>query len=242
VKPILTSKSKETPYEEKIGVIVGDIQGDFTEWKKGSLAVPNTGEDFIKKAEEATKFLYKSGFSIFAVQDWHPGDHISFYTSHPGKKPFEAIKIHGRTQVLWPPHCVQGTENARILVDNNLFLAIVQKGRDKRFESYSAFQDDQGQKTEMDSILKRNGIKKVVAYGIATDYCVRATALDAVQAGYKVIVIEGLCRGVALDTSKRALEEMKKAGVLILDRLNINEIKKFKSFNQRSIYSATVVV
>jgi nicotinamidase/pyrazinamidase len=225
--PVLTSMSRGTLDEEKIGVIVGDIQGDFTELKKGSLAVSNTGEDFIKKVEEATRFLYMSGFPIFAVQDWHPGDHISFYTSHPGKKPFETIEIYGRTQVLWPPHCVQGTENARILIDNNLFIAIIQKGRDKRFESYSAFQDDQGQKTEMDSILKRNGIKKVVTYGIATDYCVRATALDAVQAGYKVIVIEDLCRGVALDTSKRALEEMKKNGVFILGRLNINEIKKF---------------
>jgi nicotinamidase-related amidase len=102
----------------KTGVIVGDIQGDFTEWGKGSLAVPNTGSDYVKKAEEVTKMLYTSGLPIFGIQDWHPGDHISFYTSHPGKKPFETVEIAGRRQVLWPPHCVQGTENARILVDN----------------------------------------------------------------------------------------------------------------------------
>jgi len=209
-----------------IGVIVVDVQGDFTEWKNGSLAVPGTDKTYVKKVEKSTKALRKAGFLVFATQDWHPGDHISFYTNHPGKKPFEVIRIEGRTQVLWPPHCVQGTEKARILVDNNLFLAVVQKGRDKKFDSYSGFQDDGGQKTEMDSILRRNGIKKVVVYGIATDYCVRATAIDAAKAGYKVIVIEELCRGVAPETSKKALEEMKKAGVITLEKLNIDKIKK----------------
>jgi len=210
----------------KTGVIVVDVQGDFTTFKKGSLAVGGTDKTFVEKVQKATKALSKEGFLIFATQDWHPGNHVSFYTNHPGKKAFEAIKIEDRTQVLWPPHCIQGTENARILVDNNLFRATVQKGRDIRFDSYSGFQDDGGQKTEMDSILKRNGIKKVVVYGLATDYCVRATAIDAAKAGYKVIMINELCRGVAPDTSKKALEDLKKAGVLILDKLDINKIKK----------------
>jgi nicotinamidase/pyrazinamidase len=209
----------------KIGVIVGDIQGDFTEWKQGSLAVPDTGEDFVKQAGDAATALYKAGFPLFGVQDWHPSDHISFYTNHPGKRPLETIEIDGRTQVLWPPHCVQGTENARILVDNNLFLAIVQKGRDKQYDSYSAFQDDGGHKTEMESILRQNGIEKVVLYGIATDYCVRATALDAVRAGFQVIVVEELCRGVAPDSSQKALEEMKGAGAVLLEKFDIARIK-----------------
>jgi nicotinamidase/pyrazinamidase len=209
----------------KIGVIVGDIQGDFTEWKQGSLAVPNTGSDYVKKAEEVTTLLYKAGFPIFGVQDWHPGDHISFYINHPGKKPFETIEINGRTQVLWPPHCVQGTENARLLVDNNLFLAIVQKGKDRHYDSYSAFQDDGGHKTEIEAILRRNAIEKIVLYGIATDYCVRATVMDAIQAGFQVMVIEELCRGVAPDTSEEALEEMKGAGAIILETFDINRIK-----------------
>ena len=209
-----------------IAVIVVDVQGDFTTLKKGSLAVAGTDKAFVDKVKKATKALSKEGFLIFATQDWHPGNHVSFYTNHPGKKAFEAIKIEDRTQVLWPPHCIQDTENARILVDNNLFMATVQKGRDIRFDSYSGFQDDGGQKTEMDSILKRNGIKKVVVYGIATDYCVRATAIDAAKAGYKVIMINELCRGVAPDTSKKALEDMKKAEVIILDKLDINKIKK----------------
>lgn len=209
----------------KRGVIVVDVQGDFTEWKEGSLAVPGTDEAFVRKVGDATRSLQTEGLLIFGTQDWHPGDHISFYTNHPGKKPLETIEIDGRTQVLWPPHCVQGTENTRILVDNNLFLAIVQKGRDKRFDSYSAFQDDGGHKTEMESILRRNGIETIVLYGIATDYCVRATALDAVGAGFKVVLIEELCRGVAPDSSKNALEEMGRAGVIILDKLDVTNIR-----------------
>ena len=208
-----------------IGVIVGDIQGDFTEWKEGSLAVPDTGSDYVTRAEEVTKILHNAGFPIFGVQDWHPSDHISFYTNHPGKKPLDTIEINGRTQVLWPPHCVQGTENARILVDNDLFLAIVQKGTDKQYDSYSAFQDDGGHTTEMGSMLRDNGIETVVLYGIATDYCVRATALDAIRAGFQVIVIEELCRGVAPDTSLEALEEMKRSGATILETF---DLKRFK--------------
>jgi len=218
---------------KKIGVIVGDIQGDFTEWKKGSLAVPNTGEDFVKRAQDAATALYKAGFPLFGVQDWHPSDHISFYTNHPGKRPLETIEIDGRTQVLWPPHCVQGTENARILVDNNLFLAIVQKGRDKQYDSYSAFQDDGGHKTEMESILRQNNIEKIVLYGIATDYCVRATALDAVRTGLQVIVIEELCRGVAPESSQEALEEMKGAGAVILETFDIAKLSGSRVHEKR---------
>ncbi len=209
----------------KIGVIVVDVQGDFTLWKSGSLAVPGSDEAYVKKVEQATQSLKEAGFLIFGSQDWHPMEHISFYTNHPGKKPFETIQIDNRTQVLWPPHCVQGTENARVLVDNNLFLAIVKKGQDPRFDSYSAFQDDGGRKTEMNSILKRNEIGTVVVYGIATDYCVRATALDALANGYKVILIEDLCMGVAPDTSAKALESMEKKGIIAMKGLDIAKIK-----------------
>ena len=209
----------------KIGVIVVDVQGDFTLWKNGSLAVPGSDEAYVKKVEEATRCLKRAGLLIFGSQDWHPAEHVSFYTNHPGKKPFEKIQIDSRTQVLWPPHCVQGTENARVLPDNNLFLAIVKKGQDPRFDSYSAFQDDGGRKTEMDSILKGNQIGTVVVYGIATDYCVRATALDALANGYKVILIEDLCRGVAPDTSAKALEEMKEKGVILMKQADPLRIK-----------------
>lgn len=210
---------------DKIGVIVVDVQGDFTQWKKGSLAVPGTDKAFVEKVQEATDKLNKEGFILFATQDWHPGDHVSFYTNNPGKKPFEMIVIEGRNQVMWPPHCVQGTENAKVLVDNNSFLAIVKKGQDSKYDSYSGFQDDGGQRTEMDQILKRNNIRKVVVYGIATDYCVKATAMDAKDAGYEVIVIKGLSKGVAPETTKKALDDMKGKGITILEEIDLKKIK-----------------
>jgi nicotinamidase/pyrazinamidase len=127
--------------------------------------------------------------------------------------------VSGKTQVLWPPHCVQGTENANILLDKNLFVAVVQKGKDKKFDSYSGFQDDGGAKTELNDLLKKNNVKEVIVYGIATDYCVKATAIDAADAGYKVTVIEGLCKGVAPDTTTKALEEMKAKGITVKKEL-----------------------
>ncbi len=200
----------------KWGVIVIDVQGDFTTWKKGSLAVPGSNEAYVKSAEAATRQLKDLGVLIFGTQDWHPPDHVSFATSHPGKKPFETTTIGGKTEVLWPPHCIQGTENARVLIDNNLFLAIVKMSQDPAVESYSAFKDGKGIKTEMDPILQINGVENIILYGIATEYVVRATALDLVEAGYKVSVIEGLCRGVTSDTAAAALNEMRSKGIRLV--------------------------
>jgi nicotinamidase/pyrazinamidase len=207
--------------QPKTGVIVVDVQGDFTTYKNGSLAVGGTDKAFVDKVQKVTEALSAKGYLIFGTQDWHPADHVSFYSNHSGKKPFEAIQIEDRTQVLWPPHCVQGTENARVLIDNNLFLAIVKKGRDKKYDSYSGFQDDGGAKTEMNRILQQKGIKELIVYGIATDYCVKATAMDAVDAGYGVTVIEGLSKGVSPDTTAKALAEMKAKGVIIKSELDI---------------------
>ena len=204
-----------------------DVQGDFTILKKGSLAVSGTNETFIQNVIKTTKTLKKKGYSIFATQDWHPLNHVSFYTNHKEKKAFETIKINQKTQVLWPPHCVQGTENAKVLVDNNLFSAIVRKGQNPNHDSYSGFKDDGGQKTELAQILKKNEIKKVIIYGIATDYCVKATAIDALSAGFKVIVIESLCKGVSSDTTAKALLEMKEKGITILKNLDLEKIKQF---------------
>jgi nicotinamidase/pyrazinamidase len=114
---------------------------------------------------------------------------------------------------------VQGTENANVLLDKNLFVAVVQKGKDKKFDSYSGFQDDGGAKTELNDLLKKSNIKEVIVYGIATDYCVKATAIDAADAGYKVTVIEGLCKGVAPETTTKALEEMKAKGITVKKEL-----------------------
>ncbi len=210
---------------EKIGVNVVDIQGDFTQLRNGSLAVGGTDEAYIKAVAEDTKRLKEAGFPIYATQDWHPADHISFYTNHNGKKAFDVIQLRGEEQVLWPPHCVQNTPGAEILLDKKLFRAVVRKGMDPRYDSYSGFEDDGGKKTEMDTLLKKDKIRKVVLYGLATDYCVRATALHAVAAGYKVVVIKNLCRGVARDTSQKAIEEIKANGVIVLVDLDLEKIK-----------------
>ncbi len=209
----------------RIAVIVVDIQGDFTKFKNGSLAVDGTDGAYIKAAEENTEKLKQAGFPIYATQDWHPKNHASFFTNHKGQKAFDVIKLHGKDQVLWPPHCVQDTPGAEILLDKKLFKAIVKKGMDPQYDSYSGFQDDGGKKTDMDKLLKKDKIKKVVVYGIATDYCVRATALDAAAAGYKVILIKNLSRGVAPDTSQKAIDEMKAKGVVVLDDLDLEKIK-----------------
>jgi nicotinamidase/pyrazinamidase len=217
-----TSMAKEA---EKAGVIVVDVQGDFTKFQNGSLAVEGTDKAYIKAVEDNTRKLKKAGYPIFVTQDWHPVNHTSFFTNHKGKKAFDVIKLHRKDQVLWPPHCVQRSPGADILLDKKLFDAIVKKGTDPRYDSYSGFKDDGGKKTVMLSLLKKNEIQKLVVYGIATDYCVRATALDALAAGYRVILIKNLCRGVATDTSQKAIEEMKSKGIVVLEKIDLEKIK-----------------
>jgi len=217
-----TAMTKEA---EKIGVVVVDVQGDFTKFKNGSLAVDGTDEAFIKLIDKNTRRLKKAGLPIFGTLDWHPAKHVSFYTTHPGKKPFEVIKIRGKDQVLWPPHCVQNTPKAEPLLDEKLFEAFVKTATNPQFEGYSGFQDDGGKKSGLDNLLKKYKIKKVVIYGIATDYCVRATALDALALGYKVILVKNLCKGVAKDTSQMAIDQMKAKGVVVLENLNLEKIK-----------------
>jgi len=225
-----TKQAKETAKATKktvdMAIIVVDLQGDFTKAKKGSLAVEGTDDAYVNSVADATAKLKAAGFPIYATQDWHPATHASFFTNHQGKKPFDMITLHGKDQVLWPPHCVQNTPGAEILLDKKLFKATVKKGMDAQYDSYSGFQDDGGKKTDMDKILKKAGIKKVVVYGIATDYCVKATAIDAAAAGYKVIMVKNLSKGVAPETSAKALDEMKAKGITVIEDLDIAKIKE----------------
>ncbi len=211
--------------EEGTGVIVVDVQGDFTTWKQGALAVEGADEAYVNSVEKATVRLANAGYRIFATQDWHPADHISFYTNHPGKKAFDTIEINGKAQILWPPHCVQGTEKAQLLIEDSLFKAIIKKGQDPNYDSYSGFKDDGGRKTGLDEILRHNGIANLIIYGLATDYCVKATAIDAAELGYNVAVIISLCRAVSPDTAKAAIEEMKGQGIGVVR--DLEELKIF---------------
>ena len=149
-----------------------------------------------------------------------PVNHISFFTTYPGKKVFDIIFRNGKEQVLWPPHCVQGSEGAKILLDEKLFDGIVRKGTEVEFESYSGFHDDGGNQTPLHYILRAKGIERVIIYGIATDYCVRASALDAVALGYRVVMVKNLSRGVAPETTKKAIEQLQQAGVKVVESVN----------------------
>lgn len=206
--------------KDHTGVIVVDVQGDFTVLKQGSLAILGTDQPYVDAIFSATKQLKSKEYKIFATQDFHPENHISFYTSHENKAAYETIDIDGRTQVLWPPHCIRGSENADILIDTDLFTAIIQKGMNPKYDSYSGFFDDGGMATGLNDLLRSHDITTLLVYGLATDYCVKATAMDALNSGFKVILVEGLCRGVAMDTTASAMEEMRSAGIKIISRIS----------------------
>lgn len=200
---------------ESTAVIVVDVQADFTEAKSGALAVPGTDEPYIEMLNRATRHWSTQGYPLFFTQDWHPPDHISFYTSHPGTKPLQVIEISGRTQVMWPPHCVQNSPGADILIPMDRSAAIIRKGTDARFDSYSGFADDGGRATELRDLLQREQISRVIIYGLATDYCVKATALDALARGYAVLVLLDLSRGVNNDTTEAAVQTLKQQGAIL---------------------------
>lgn len=215
-----------SPAATPVAVVVVDLQADFTTAHKGSLAVAGTDKPFIAQCVQATKDLKAAGLPIFATQDWHPADHMSFAANHQDQKPFNMITLaDGRKQVLWPNHCVQNTEGARILMECRKITKVVQKGSDPKYDSYSGFKDDGGARTGLAQLLKMDGVRTIIVYGIATDYCVKATAIDGVNAGFKVIVVQDLCRGVAPETSKAAWEEMRKAGVELWPSLDLNKAK-----------------
>jgi len=201
---------------ENTGVIVVDIQADFTEHKSGSLAVPGADAQYIRAVQRSTQRYVKQGLRVYFTQDWHPADHVSFHTNNPGAEPLQVVEIEGRTQVMWPPHCVENTSGAELLIIAAESAKTVRKGMHPKFDSYSGFADDGGLKTELDDLLQRDGIKKVIVYGLATDYCVKATVMHAIEAGYEVDLIVELCRGVSPDTTADAIEEMEEKGATIL--------------------------
>jgi nicotinamidase/pyrazinamidase len=154
---------------------------------------------------------------VVITQDWHTADHVSFASSHPGKKPFEMVKLGYGDQVLWPDHCVQGTEGAAVHKDLSIPHAqlVIRKGFHKDVDSYSAFLEaDRKTETGLAGYLKGRGIKRVFLVGLATDYCVAWSALDARRFGFEAAVIEDACRGIDLDGSiAKAWADMKEAGV-----------------------------
>jgi nicotinamidase/pyrazinamidase len=197
----------------KKALIVIDIQNDFL--PEGRLAVPD-GDKIIPKVND----LIKKFDLVIATQDWHPVNHISFAENHKGKKPGDKITVEGVEQILWPSHCVQNTFGAEFAKDllKDKFTAVIRKGTDPMIDSYSGFFDNARKKdTGLDKLLKSLNVSEVYIVGLATDYCVKFTALDAVSLGYKTHVIRDACMGVNLkpNDTENALNELIKAGVII---------------------------
>jgi nicotinamidase/pyrazinamidase len=151
------------------------------------------------------------------TQDWHSNGHVSFASAHPGKKPFETIDLPYGKQVLWPDHCVQGTEGAALSKDLSIPQAelVIRKGFHKDVDSYSAFTEADGKTTTgLAAYLKARQVKTVFVAGLATDFCVAWTALDARKAGFETYVVEDACRGIDTQGSlAKAWTDMAKAGV-----------------------------
>jgi nicotinamidase/pyrazinamidase len=191
-----------------------DLQHDFM--PGGPLGVPE-GDQVVPVANAlAGKFDL-----VVASQDWHPADHRSFAANHPGKAPGEVIELDGLSQILWPVHCVQQTHGAELVSDleSDAIRAVFRKGTDPAIDSYSAFFDNAHRKaTGMGDYLRGQQVQRVFMMGLATDYCVLYTALDARALGFEAVLVEEGCRGVDLSAgdSARALERMRAAGVTIL--------------------------
>lgn len=190
-----------------------DIQNDFL--PGGALAVAH-GDEVVAVANE----LMPQYELVVATQDWHPADHQSFAAEHSGHNVGDVIDLHGLPQILWPAHCVQYSRGADFAGGLNLqeIHVVVRKGTDSEVDSYSGFFDNARRRaTGLERLLREKNVNEVHLIGLATDYCVRATALDAVSLGFRTVLITRGCRGVELTPGdcERAMEEMRAAGVTI---------------------------
>lgn len=178
-------------------LLIVDVQNDFC--PGGALAVPGGDEVVAPINRLAERFRH-----VVLTQDWHPAGHLSFASSHPGKAPMETVTAAYGPQVLWPDHCVQGTEGAAFRADLRVPNAqlVLRKGYDREIDSYSAFyENDHVTATGLAGYLRERGLNRVFVCGLAFDFCVRYSAEDARRAGFEVIVIEDACRGIDVNGS-----------------------------------------
>jgi nicotinamidase/pyrazinamidase len=191
-------------------LIVVDVQNCFL--PGGSLAVKD-GDQVIPVINAMAKHFA----NVVMTQDWHTPGHISFASAHPGKKPFEVIKLGYGDQILWPDHCVQGTSGAEISKEIAIPHAelVIRKGYHKDMDSYSGFfEADHKTPTGLGGYLTQRGIKRVFVAGLATDFCVAWTAVDARNVGFETYVVEDACRGIDTQGSlEKAWADMLQAGV-----------------------------
>jgi nicotinamidase/pyrazinamidase len=193
-------------------LLVVDIQNDFC--PGGALAVDD-GHAVVPVANK----LIAAFPHVVLTQDWHPKDHFSFASAYAGKKPYDTIEAPYGTQVLWPDHCVQGTPGAKFRadLDPTRVELIIRKGFRREIDSYSAFyENDHETPTGLGGYMRERGLSHVYICGLATDFCVGYSALDARREGFAVTVIEDACRGIDLDGSLQAtLDRMRDAGVVL---------------------------
>lgn len=199
-------------------LLVVDVQNCFL--PGGSLAVKN-GDEVIPVINR----LAEAFANVVLTQDWHTPGHISFASSHPGKKPFEVIRLPYGDQILWPDHCVQGTQSAEFSKELKIPHAqlVVRKGFRNEVDSYSTFVEaDKKTQTGLTGYLKERGISKIFITGLATDFCVAWSALDARHAGFDVWVVEDAARGIDTQGSLgKAWADMEKAGVTRISSADI---------------------
>ncbi len=195
-------------------LLVIDVQNDFC--PNGALAV--AGGDMIIQPINAAMDKFDI---VVLTQDWHPNDHKSFASSHANKSPFDIVEMFYGDQVLWPDHCIQGSMGARFHPDLNQTRAdvIIRKGSNPAVDSYSAFyENDKVTPTGLHGYLKNRDVAKLTLVGLATDYCVAFSALDATKLGYAVTVRLDMARGIDSDGSlKAAIGKMSKAGINLVN-------------------------
>jgi nicotinamidase/pyrazinamidase len=194
-------------------LVVVDLQNDFC--PGGALAVPRGDEVVPAVNRLAAEFAH-----VILTQDWHPRGHASFASSHPGRHPFEPIELPYGQQILWPDHCVQGTQGAafHLGLDVPHSELVVRKGFRSAIDSYSAFREnDHRTQTGLAGYLKERGFERLTLCGLATDFCVLFSAIDGREAGFDVGVVTSACRGIDVDGSlARAMRSMNEAGVTLL--------------------------
>lgn len=200
-------------------LIVTDVQNDFC--PGGALAVAD-GDAVIPAIHRIAPHFQH----IVLTQDWHTPDHTSFASAHPGKKPFEQIELSYGPQTLWPDHCVQGTRGAEFHPDLKLTRAelILRKGFHREIDSYSAFfENDRKTATGLAGYLRERGLKRIFFAGLAYDFCVGYSALDARQLEFEAIVMKDACRAIDLNGSVAAIErEFADAGVVLAKTCDIS--------------------
>ncbi|MEN6627862.1 MAG: bifunctional nicotinamidase/pyrazinamidase [Candidatus Sumerlaeia bacterium] len=207
----------------KTALNITDLQYDFM--PGGALAVAE-GDLLVPVANG----LMPKFDLVIATQDWHPAGHGSFASNHPGKKPGDVIELNGLAQILWPDHCVQDTRGAQLHDGLNMagIDKVFHKGTDPAIDSYSGLFDNGHLKsTGLGEYLKEEGVTDLYLCGLTTDYCVKFSALDAAQMGFRVYLIADACRPVNLEPGDeaRAIEQMKAAGVTVITTRELLEDK-----------------